>query len=126
MVKVRYGLNVGDAIVDSWKPRVVRCRKRYVAQKSGRSTWVIVHKGKHAYDAEALLCNVMVSQGWGDIREAGYMVRVNCRGNFTFKSEAAPAGVELDIVDKYLLGGTGDGARREFLRDEYNLRFLLL
>jgi len=63
-----------------------------------------VHKGKHAHDVEALLCNVMVSQGWGDIREAGYMVHVNRRGNFTFKSEAVPEGVELDIIDKYLLG----------------------
>lgn len=63
-----------------------------------------MHKGKHAHDVEALLCNVMVSQGWGDIREAGYMVHVNRRGNFTFKSEVVPEGVELDIIDKYLLG----------------------
>ena len=54
------------------------------------------------------------------------MVHANRRGNFTFKSEVVPEGVELDIVDKYLLGGTGDGARSRFLRDEYNLRFLLL
>lgn len=119
-------INIGDAIADSGKPRVVRCKKRYVAQKSGRVTWEIVHKGKHAHDAEALLCDVMVSQGWGDIREAGHEVRVSSRGNFTFKSEATPKGVEVDIVDKYLLGGTGDGVRRNFLKDEYNLRFLLL
>ena len=68
----------------------------------------------------------MVSQGWGDIREAGYMVHVNRRGNFTFKSEAVPEGVELDIIDKYLLGGTGDGARSRFLKDKYNLHFRLL
>lgn len=56
-------INIGDAIVDSGKPKVVRCKKKYVAQKSGRVTWEIVHKGKHGYDAEALLCNVMVSHG---------------------------------------------------------------
>lgn len=119
-------INVGDAIVDSWKPKVVRCKKKYVAQKSGRVTWEIVHKGKNAYDAEALLCNVMVSQGWGDIRETGYKVHISSRGNFTFKSELVPEGVELDIVDKYLLGGTGDGVRSKFLKDEYNLHFRLL
>lgn len=119
-------INVGDAIVDSRKPKVVRCKKRYVAQKPGRVTWEIVHKGKHAYAAEALLCSVMLSQEWGDIREVGYEVHVNSRGNFTFKSEAVPEGVELDIVDKYLLGGTGDGARSMFLKDEYNLHFRLL
>ena len=119
-------INVGDAIVDSWKPKVVRCKKRYVAQQSGRVTWEIIHKGRHAYDAEALLCNVMVVQGWGDIRKVGYKVHVNSRGNFTFKSEVAPEGLELDIVDKYLLGGTGDGARSKFLKDKYNLHFRLL
>lgn len=119
-------INVGDAIVDSWKPKVVRCKKRYVAQQSGRVTWEIVHKGKHKYDAAALLCNVMVSQGWGDIRETGHKVHVSNRGNFTFKSEAVPKGVELDIVDKYLLGGNGDGARSKFLKDKYNLHFRLL
>lgn len=119
-------INVGDAIVDSGKPKVVRCKKKYVAQKSGRVTWEIMHKGKHGYDAEALLCNVMVSQGWGDIRETGHKVHVSSRGNFTFKSELVPEGVELDIVDKYLLGGTGDGARSKFLKDKYNLHFRLL
>ena len=119
-------INVGDAIVDSWKPRVIRCKKKYVAQKSGRVTWEIVHKGKHRYDAEALLCNVMVDQGWGDIREVGYMVHVNSRGNFTFKSEAVPKNMEVDIVDKYLLGGTGGGVRSKFLKDKYNLHFRLL
>lgn len=118
-------INVGDAIVDSWKPKVVRCKKKYVAQKSGRVTWEIVHKGKNAYESEALLCNVMVSQGWGDIRETGHKVHVSSRGNFTFKSEAVPEGVELDIVDKYLLGGTGNGARRRLLEDKYNLKFSL-
>lgn len=95
---------------------MVRCKKKYVSQKSGRITWEVTHKGKHAYDVEALLRNVMVSQGWGDIREAGYKVRVNSRGNFTFKSEVVPGNGGLDIVDKYLLGGTGDGARRVFER----------
>ena len=119
-------INVGNAIVDSGKPKVVRCKKRYVAQQSGRVTWEIVHKGKNAYDAEALLCNVMVSQGWGDIHETGHRVHVNSRGNFTFKSEAVPKGVEIDVIDKYLLGGTGDGARSRFLKDKYNLHFRLL
>lgn len=119
-------INIGNAIVDSEKPRVVRCKKKYVAQQSGRVTWEIVHKGEHAYDAEALLCNVMVSQGWGDIRETGHKVHVNSRGNFTFKSELVPEGVELDIIDKYLLGGTGDGERSKFLKDKYNLHFRLL
>lgn len=119
-------IRVGDAIIDSWNPKVVRCKKKYVAQKSNRVTWEIIHKGKNAYDTEALLCNVMVSQGWGNIREVGYMVRVNSRGNFTFKSESVPKNVDLDIVDKYLLGGTGDGVRSKLLKDKYNLHFWLL
>lgn len=119
-------IRLGDAIVDSWKPKVVRCKKKYVSQKSGMVTWEIIHKSKHAYDAETLLCNAMVNRGWGDIREAGYKVHVNSRGNYTFKSELVLENVDLDIVDKYLLGGTGDGARSEFLKDKYNLHFRLL
>lgn len=49
-------INFGDAIVDSWKPKVVRCKKKYVAQQSGRVTGEIIHKGKNAYDTEGYNC----------------------------------------------------------------------
>lgn len=42
-----------------------------------------------------------------------------------YKGKPPQNGDETDIVDKYLLGGIGDGERRGILEDKYNLRFIL-
>ena len=119
-------INIGDIIADSQKPHVVRFSKKYVAKTTGRITWQIRYKGKYKYEPEEILRNAVEREGWGTLNDMAYKAHIGAStGRFTFKSEPHQNGEETDIVDKYLLGGIGDGERRGILEDKYNLRFIL-
>lgn len=120
-------INIGNYIADSQKPHVVRFSKKYVAKTTGRITWQIRYKSKYRYEPEEILRNAVEREGWGRLNDIAYKAHIGAStGKFTFKSEPHQNGDETDIVDKYLLGGTGDGARSKLLKDKYNLHFRLL